>query len=73
MRTLTEISLRPDASYLITGGRGALGLKVAHWMAGRGARHLVLAGRQPVPDRADWPWIHRYSKEGALVAAIGFL
>ena len=41
--------LRSDASYLITGGLGGLGLVVAEWMASRGARHLVLVGRTPVP------------------------
>ncbi|MGO9917251.1 MAG: SDR family NAD(P)-dependent oxidoreductase, partial [Isosphaeraceae bacterium] len=34
-----------DATYLIVGGLGGLGLKVACWMAERGARHLVLTGR----------------------------
>lgn len=34
-----------DASYLITGGLGALGQVVATWMAAHGARHLVLMGR----------------------------
>ncbi len=33
------------ASYLITGGFGAFGLATARWLAGLGARHLVLAGR----------------------------
>jgi acyl transferase domain-containing protein/acyl-CoA synthetase (AMP-forming)/AMP-acid ligase II/acyl carrier protein len=37
--------LRPDATYLVTGGLGALGLKVADWMVRKGARHLVLIGR----------------------------
>jgi acyl transferase domain-containing protein len=36
---------KPDASYLITGGLGGLGLAVAQWMAAAGARHLVLVGR----------------------------
>ncbi|MET8700120.1 acyltransferase domain-containing protein [Kitasatospora sp. NPDC004723] len=46
----------PDGSYLITGGRGILGLRVARWLAGRGARHLVLLGRRPVPeDGPDLP------------------
>jgi NADPH:quinone reductase-like Zn-dependent oxidoreductase len=35
----------PEASYLITGGCGGLGLEVAEWLASRGARHLVLTGR----------------------------
>lgn len=34
-----------DASYLITGGLGGLGLALARRMAQRGARHLILAGR----------------------------
>ncbi|MBI3244200.1 MAG: SDR family NAD(P)-dependent oxidoreductase [Chloroflexi bacterium] len=34
-----------NATYLITGGLGGLGLKVAQWMVGQGARHLALVGR----------------------------
>jgi NAD(P)-dependent dehydrogenase (short-subunit alcohol dehydrogenase family)/acyl carrier protein len=51
----TPSVLRPDASYLITGGLGALGSRVARWMARRGARHLVLLSRVPLPPRAEWP------------------
>ncbi|VWD46488.1 non-ribosomal peptide synthetase/type I polyketide synthase [Burkholderia contaminans] len=36
----------PDAAYLITGGFGALGLHTARWLAARGARTLILVGRQ---------------------------
>ncbi|WIM86738.1 SDR family NAD(P)-dependent oxidoreductase [Candidatus Mycobacterium wuenschmannii] len=36
-----------DATYLITGGLGGLGLATASWMVERGARHLVLLGRGP--------------------------
>lgn len=36
---------RADATYLVTGGLGGLGLALARRMAQRGARHLVLAGR----------------------------
>jgi phthiocerol/phenolphthiocerol synthesis type-I polyketide synthase A len=45
---------RPDAAYLITGGMGALGLLMAAWLADRGARRLVLAGRTSMPPRRDW-------------------
>ena len=45
---------RPDAAYLVTGGMGALGLLIAGWLADRGARRLVLAGRTPLPPRRDW-------------------
>ncbi|HTZ45165.1 MAG TPA: SDR family NAD(P)-dependent oxidoreductase, partial [Jatrophihabitans sp.] len=37
---------RPSGSVLITGGTGALGARVARWLAGNGAEHLVLAGRR---------------------------
>ncbi|MDB1090338.1 SDR family NAD(P)-dependent oxidoreductase [Streptomyces sp. ACA25] len=36
----------PRGTTLITGGTGALGAHVARWLAGRGAPHLVLAGRR---------------------------
>jgi acyl transferase domain-containing protein len=35
-----------DAAYVITGGSGALGLATAGWLAGRGARHLLLISRR---------------------------
>jgi amino acid adenylation domain-containing protein len=43
--------VRPDATYLITGGLGGLGLVVGRWLVDRGARTIVLAGRRaPSPD-----------------------
>jgi acyl transferase domain-containing protein/acyl carrier protein len=41
-------------AYLITGGLGGLGLKVAHWLVEQGARHLVLTSRHGLPSRASW-------------------
>ena len=46
--TSPSVSFREDSSYLITGGLGDLGLLMAHWMVDRGARHLVLVGRNAV-------------------------
>jgi NADPH:quinone reductase-like Zn-dependent oxidoreductase/acyl carrier protein len=45
-----ERALTPDATYLVTGGLGALGIEVARWMVARGARHLVLLGRSVPAD-----------------------
>lgn len=45
---------RTDAAYLITGGLGTLGLLMADWLADRGARRLILAGRTTLPPRRDW-------------------
>ena len=39
------LRLSPDATYLVTGGRGGFGLATAEWLARRGARHLALIGR----------------------------
>jgi myxalamid-type polyketide synthase MxaC len=44
--------LRDDATYLITGGLGSLGLAVARWMTDQGARHLVLVSRRPPSEDA---------------------
>jgi acyl transferase domain-containing protein/NADPH:quinone reductase-like Zn-dependent oxidoreductase/SAM-dependent methyltransferase/acyl carrier protein len=40
------VQFREDATYLITGGLGGVGLALARWMIRHGARHLVLAGRR---------------------------
>jgi NAD(P)-dependent dehydrogenase (short-subunit alcohol dehydrogenase family) len=48
--TPAPIKFHEDASYLITGGLGGLGILVAQWMISRGARSLVLVGRKdPTP------------------------
>jgi len=39
------LPLRPERTYLVTGGLRGLGLRVARWLVERGARHLVLMGR----------------------------
>ncbi len=45
--------VRSDATYLITGGMGALGLLVARWLVNNGARSLVLLGRSAPTDSAE--------------------
>ncbi|ONI92679.1 hypothetical protein ALI22I_02665 [Saccharothrix sp. ALI-22-I] len=52
--TRPPFECRADATYVITGGFGVLGLEIAGWLAGRGARRLVLVGRSTVPPRAEW-------------------
>ncbi len=53
---------RPDASYLVTGGLGGLGLEIARWLVRRGARHLLLIGRSA-------PGAHARAAVTALQAA----
>ena len=47
------VVIRGGASYLITGGLGGLGLRVARWLADQGARNLVLAGRSQPGEAAS--------------------
>jgi acyl transferase domain-containing protein len=62
------VSFREDASYLITGGFGGMGLAVARWMVERGARHLALLGRRP-PSAGAREVLDRLAQAGANVAA----
>ncbi|MCV7223754.1 type I polyketide synthase [Mycolicibacterium elephantis] len=47
------LKLRDDATYLVTGGLGAIGLEVAGYLAAHGARHLVLTSRRAPSDSAQ--------------------
>ena len=46
----TPLQLRDDATYLVTGGLGSIGLEIAGYLAAHGARHLVLTSRRS-PER----------------------
>jgi acyl transferase domain-containing protein/acyl carrier protein len=42
---------KADATYLITGGLGGIGLAIARWLVEQGARHLLLVGRTRLAAR----------------------
>ncbi len=64
----TGLLVRADATYLITGGLGGLGLQVARWLAQQGARHLVLIGRSaPRPEALE---IIRNLKQAGVQATV---
>jgi natural product biosynthesis luciferase-like monooxygenase protein len=44
------MSLHSDATYVITGGLGHLGLNAARWMVEKGAKYIVLVGRNNAAD-----------------------
>lgn len=56
-----------EATYLITGGLGGLGLEVGRWMVGRGARHLVLVGRRAAATSEARAAVARFEQSGASV------
>jgi acyl transferase domain-containing protein/acyl carrier protein len=47
------VDLRSDATYLITGGLGDLGLQVAQSLAASGVKHLLLLGRRTPSPTAE--------------------
>ena len=48
-----QVTLRDDATYLISGGLGGIGLVLARRMVERGVRHLMLLGRGAPSQRAE--------------------
>ncbi len=47
-------ALRSDATYLVTGGLGGLGLTIARHVAEQAGGRIVLLGRTELPARASW-------------------
>jgi len=60
---------RADATYLITGGHGGLGLAVARWLVEKGARHVVLLSRSGASTSGEEVAAELAAK-GAVVATI---
>jgi 8-amino-7-oxononanoate synthase len=58
--------VRPDGTYLITGGLGALGQLTALWLAEQGAKSLLLLGRKP-PSAIAQTWISDLEAHGVTV------
>ena len=69
VRTLPprHVVLRPERSYLITGGASGFGLEVARWMVERGARHLVLVSRSGCKSDADRAAVEAMMEQGVKV------
>ena len=68
----TEVvtTIRPDSSYLITGGLGALGLKVAQWLIQEGACYLVLASRRGAEREEAQDAVRQLEQAGANVLVV---
>jgi NAD(P)-dependent dehydrogenase (short-subunit alcohol dehydrogenase family)/acyl carrier protein len=63
-------TVRTDASYLITGGLGSLGLLFARWLAERGARRIVLLARTALPPRSTWAGLPPTDPHAARIEAV---
>ncbi|MBL9006659.1 MAG: SDR family NAD(P)-dependent oxidoreductase [Myxococcales bacterium] len=62
-------ALSSDATYVVTGGLGGLGLHTAAWLVARGARHLLLVGRSPATASATAA-LDALRHQGATVRAV---
>jgi NAD(P)-dependent dehydrogenase (short-subunit alcohol dehydrogenase family)/acyl carrier protein len=62
--------LHRNGAYLLTGGMGVLGLKLARWLAQGGAGHVILLGRTPFPERSAWSALPSGSAEHATATAL---
>ncbi|KAL5119409.1 hypothetical protein ACEQ8H_002678 [Pleosporales sp. CAS-2024a] len=45
---------KPEGTYVITGGLGALGLETCDFLIAKGARRIVLVSRRSIPARSEW-------------------
>ena len=64
-----RFELQADASYLITGGTGGLGLRVARWAAERGAGTLVITSRR-APSAAAQRVFRLLEEAGTRIALV---
>jgi NADPH:quinone reductase-like Zn-dependent oxidoreductase/NADP-dependent 3-hydroxy acid dehydrogenase YdfG/acyl carrier protein len=62
-------TVRPEASYLITGGMGGLGLEAARWLVSHGARCLLLLGRHE-PSASARSRLEQLRAAGARVEVV---
>jgi acyl transferase domain-containing protein/NADPH:quinone reductase-like Zn-dependent oxidoreductase/SAM-dependent methyltransferase/acyl carrier protein len=63
------VEIRGDASYLVTGGLGGLGLVTARWLVEMGAGRVVLMARRP-PGSDVARAIHELNRDRACVSII---
>lgn len=67
--TAKPLTIAADGYYLITGGKGSLGLQVAQWLVNKGAKNLVLIGRSQ-PKLAAQQIIDRLEQQDVTVKTV---
>ncbi|MEM7061638.1 MAG: SDR family NAD(P)-dependent oxidoreductase [Cyanobacteria bacterium P01_B01_bin.77] len=66
---LPAIQFQADATYLITGGLGGLGLTMAQWMIDHGAMHIALLSRRRPTDKTQTA-IRTWESQGVTVSVL---
>jgi NAD(P)-dependent dehydrogenase (short-subunit alcohol dehydrogenase family) len=64
------LMFEPEGAYLLVGGLGGLGRAIARWMAERGARHLVVLGRNAGNEPRHGEMIRGLKEIGCDVAIV---
>jgi len=62
-------AIRPDATWLVTGGLGGFGLATARWLADQGVRSIALVGRKGATTEEARTGIATMEAAGARVTA----
>lgn len=62
--------LSPEASYLLVGGLGGIGMSIAHWLIGHGAKNLILLSRNAGVGEKATALVADLEQAGCRVKAI---
>jgi hypothetical protein len=65
-----QLSLNPDASYLLVGGLGGIGRAVSNWMVENGARELIYLSRSAGERPADQAFFRELESQGCRAIAV---
>ncbi|MBR9909209.1 MAG: SDR family NAD(P)-dependent oxidoreductase [Gammaproteobacteria bacterium] len=65
-----SLRIRPDATYLISGGCGGFGLGMARWLVQQGARHLALVSRSGASNPVAKAAVAELEATGARVSVL---
>lgn len=60
--------LLPDATYVVSGGFGGLGLEIIRWLAQAGARNLIVLSRRGPSDEASKKLVDELRSDGIQIA-----
>ena len=65
-----ELSFDEKAGYLITGGLGGIGLRIARWMSDNGVKHIILTSRRDIIQPEMQEIIDKMQNNGTQVHVI---
>jgi acyl transferase domain-containing protein/acyl carrier protein len=64
-----QLTIQPDATYVVSGGLGGFGFEVTRWLAGQGARHLAVLSRSGARSVEARLFVSEFEKAGGKLLA----